>query len=248
MERESLSAFHIAGVKGMADREEQTPAGESPCIRVAVVDDHALVRSGICDALRMSGEVQVVAEASDGIGALEILERQQIDVLLLDLRMPRMDGYECLDRIRQQWPALPVVVLTVDEDPETSLRVMDSGAAAYVPKYIHPADLVSVVRQVAAGSILIVGSRGTARNVSEVKTKAKVEAFGLTERELQVLQLVAQGKTNSEIAEELYVTTKTVKFHLTSIFVKMRVSNRTEAATSALTNGLVRVEGPRGGK
>jgi DNA-binding NarL/FixJ family response regulator len=190
----------------------------------------------------MSDEVEVVAEAVDGIGALEICEREQIDVLLLDLRMPRMDGYECLEKIRRQWPALPVVVLTVDEDPETSQRVMSGGAAAYVPKYIHPADLVSVVRQVAAGSILIVGSRGTARSGSEGRFRTRAEAYGLTERELQVLQLVAQGKTNSDIAKELFVTTKTVKFHLTGGFAKLQVSNRTEAAARALTHGLVPVQ------
>ncbi len=128
-------------------------------IRVAVVDDHELVRSGICNALAMSEDIVVVGEAGDGLAALELLQREPVDVLLLDLHMPRMDGFACLDAVTVKWPELPVIVLTVDEDPEVATDVMRRGAAAYVPKFVRPGDLASLVRQVVGGVVLIGGGK-----------------------------------------------------------------------------------------
>ena len=214
-------------------------------IRVAVVDDHELVRSGICNALSMSQDIVVVGEAGDGIAALDLLQRASVDVLLLDLHMPRMDGFACLDAVASKWPSLPVIVLTVEEDPNVGMDVMRRGAAAYVPKFVRPSDLASLVRQVASGSVLMGGNRlvGALTGVEQAAAPSK-PTHGLTDRELEVLQLVAQGKTNSDIARELFITTKTVKYHLSGVFSKLGVRNRTEAATFALSHGLVSPQTP----
>ena len=211
-------------------------------IRVAVVDDHELVRSGICNALGMSPEIRVVGEAGDGLAALALLESLEVDVLLLDLHMPRMDGFACLDAVTVRWPSLPVIILTVEENDEVALDVMRRGAAAYVPKYVRPGDLAALVRQVAGGAVLIGGNRlasalGAAGRPGPGPEEPK-PPHGLTQRELEVLNLVAQGMSNADIARTLFITTKTVKYHLTAIFTKLGVHNRTEAAASAIAMGL----------
>ena len=217
------------------------PAPIGP-IRVAVVDDHELVRSGICNALSMSPEIRVVGEAGDGLAALALLETQEVDVLLLDLQMPRMDGFACLEAVNGRWPNLPVIILTVEEDQDIALEVMRRGAAAYVPKYVRPGDLATLVRQVAGGAVLIGGNRLTsalgAMNRPGTEVEARKPTHGLTQRELEVLNLVAQGMSNADIARLLFITTKTVKYHLTTIFGKLSVHNRTEAAASAIAMGL----------
>ncbi len=214
-------------------------------IRVAVVDDHELVRSGICHALSLSPDIVVAGEAGDGIAALDLLQRASVDVLLLDLHMPRMDGFACLDAVAERWPSLPVIVLTVEEDPNVGMDVIRRGAAAFVPKFVRPTDLASLVRQVASGSVLMGGNRlvGALAGVEQAAAPSK-PTYGLTGRELEVLDLVAQGKTNSDIARELFITTKTVKYHLSGVFSKLGVRNRTEAATFALSHGLVLPQTP----
>ncbi len=214
-------------------------------IRVAVVDDHELVRSRICHALSLSPDIAVVGEAGDGLAALDLPQSASVDVLLLDLHMPRMDGFACLDAVATRWPTLPVIVLTVEEDPNVGMDVIRRGAAAYVPKFVRPSDLAFLVRQVASGSILMGGNRlvGALAGVEQAAAASK-PAHGLTERELEVLDLVAQGKTNSDIARELFITTKTVQYHLSGVFSKLGVRNRTEAATFALSHGLVLPQTP----
>jgi len=223
----------------------------SDLIRVAVVDDHELVRSGISHALRMSPEVEVVGEAGDGVEALALLEAHEVDVLLLDLHMPRMDGFACLEAVRGKWPDLPVIILTVEEDQDIALDVLRRGAAAYVPKYVRPGDLAALVRQVAGGAVLIGGNRltsalGSAAQPGVEASEAAKAAHGLTQRELEVLNLVAQGMSNADIAKTLFITTKTVKYHLTTIFSKLGVRNRTEAAASAIAMGLAMPRVPGG--
>jgi DNA-binding NarL/FixJ family response regulator len=213
---------------------------EAP-IRVAVVDDHALVRSGICHALSAADDIEIIGEAGDGAAAIDLLEREEADVVLLDIHMPRLDGLGCLDIVAKRWPGLPVIILTVDEDPELALEVMRRGAVAFVPKFVRPADLASIVRQVASGLVLMGGVR-LADAITRVEGSPEVGksiAHGLTDRESEVLSMVAEGKTNADVARALFVTTKAVKYHLSSIFSKLGVRNRTEAAAYALNNGLV---------
>jgi DNA-binding NarL/FixJ family response regulator len=193
----------------------------------------------------LSQDIVVVGEAGDGLAALDLLQRVSVDVLLLDLRMPRMDGFACLDAVAGKWPSLPVIILTVEEDPSVGMDVLRRGAAAYVPKFVRPGDLASLVRQVASGSVLMGGSKLVGALASAEQTAAPHRpAHGLTDRELEVLELVAQGKSNSDIARELFITTKTVKYHLSAVFSKLGVRNRTEAATFALSHGLVSLQTP----
>jgi DNA-binding NarL/FixJ family response regulator len=188
----------------------------------------------------MSPDIIVVGEAGDGWEALELLEREPVDVMLLDLHMPRMDGFACLDAVGVKWPDLRVIVLTVDEDPEVAAEVIRRGAAAYVPKFVRPGDLAALVRQVVGGAVLMGGGRlADALPGHDGVAATRHAGYGLTSRELEVLSLVTQGKSNADIARELFVTTKTVKYHLTGIFSKLGVRNRTEAAAFALSHGLV---------
>lgn len=234
------------------------PASAGGRIRVAVVDDHALVRSGICNAVGRAEDMIVAGEAGDGRAALALLERERVDVMLLDLHMPGLDGLGCLDMASIRWPELPVIVLTVDEDPVVVADVMRRGAAAYVPKFVRPDDLVALIRQVVGGSVVIAGGLRSGMNEGQQSSDdgaAEAEGpqagsrqpAGLTPREVEVLGLVAQGRTNADIAQALFVTPKTVKFHLTNIFMKLGVSNRTEAAALALQAGLPAVPAPASG-
>jgi len=223
----------------MTGRQQTGPADPDTPIRVAVVDDHELVRAGIRNALSLAPDIALAGEAGDGLAALELLEHEPVDVVLLDLHMPRMDGFACLDAIRTRWPDMPVVVLTVDEDPEVVRDVMRRGATAYVPKFVRPADLAALVRQAAGGAVVMGGSRFVGALGDGGSTAApQTPAYGLTDREVEVLGLVAQGKSNDDVARALFITTKTVKYHLTSIFQKLGVRNRTEAAAFAITHGL----------
>ncbi len=219
-------------------------------IRVAIVDDHELVRSGIRNALTLSPDITVCGEAGDGLAALDLLAHTEVDVLLLDLHMPRMDGFACLEAVRARWPQVRVIVLTVDEDPEVVATVVRQGAAAYVPKFVRPGDLAAVVRQVIGGSVIVGGvvPLATSPAPGEEAASALRSPHGLSLRELAVLEKVAQGKSNAEIARELFITVKTVKYHLTGIFSKLGVHNRTEAAALALNEGLVSHPPPDSGK
>jgi len=201
--------------------------------KVVIVDDHALMRNGIRHALRQAEGIIVVAEAADGLGALAVLETHSADVLLLDVHMPRMDGFACLEQVAARWPTLPVVMLSVDEDRQMALEALRRGAKGYVVKSIRPTDLASVIRQAAEGNVFM-GGVGLAPGGA----KQHEPADDLTAREAEVLALVAQGRTNQQIALQLHLTTKTVKYHLTNVFAKLAVTNRTEAAAYALKHRL----------
>lgn len=200
-------------------------------IAVLVADDHELVRSGIRHALERNGALEVVAEAATGVEVLDILARRPVDVVLLDVRMPVLDGLRCLDIIVQRYPTLPVLMLSVDEDPHTARDALSRGASGYVKKTIPPDDLAATVKALAEGTVVTRSGDGGGRTP---------DLHGLTERELDVLRLLAEGADNKAIAGKLFVTVKTVKYHLTNIFAKLGVSNRTEAAAFAIHHGIER--------
>ncbi len=202
-------------------------------IKVLIADDHELVRSGIRQALRASDDIRVVGEASDGAGALAILETHEVDVLLLDVRMPRMSGLECLREATKRHAQLSVLMLSVDDSEETITEALACGATGYITKSIRPTDLATTIRQASSGTVIMGGPR-------LVRAAAPAEpCVSLTGREREILAYVAKGMTNADIAGRLYLTTKTVKYHLTNLFVKLGVTNRTEAAAYALNNHLV---------
>lgn len=198
-------------------------------MRVVVADDHPLIRSGIVHAVRPYQDIQVVAEVADGTAVLHFLESNPADVLVLDVRMPHLDGLGCLDRVVARWPDIKVLMLSVEDDADLVMDALRRGAAGFVSKAVRPSDLAAAIRQAASGTVMLGGAplaRAAARDPAS-------PGGLLTEREGQVMRLVADGETNAEIARHLYISVKTVKFHLTSIFGKLGVSNRTQAALVA---------------
>jgi len=213
-----------------------------PPLRVAIADDHRLMLAGIRRALERSPDIQVVGEASNGEEVLELVERATPDVVMLDLRMPRRDGLSTLTELRRQHPDLVVIMLSASEDAEHIEDALQRGASGYVFKSINPLDLPSTIRQVIEGSVHHPRARGAGGGAPA--PAAPAQAAGLSDRELDILRLVAEGLSNTDIASRLFVTGQTVKFHLSNIYRKLGVSNRTEATRFAYRNGLVDASEP----
>jgi DNA-binding NarL/FixJ family response regulator len=203
-------------------------------MRVLIADDHPLILAGIKRALEEADGFDVVAEASSGSQVLPLVSQTNPDLALLDLRMPEMDGLTCLDRIRKQHPKVKVVILSVSTDPEVVQTVLNHGAAAYVVKSVNPIDLSSALRQALEGTVF--SAIGLPEKTAQ---QDAVKAAGLTERETTILRALARGLSNEAIGKELWVAEQTVKFHLTNIYRKLDVKNRTEAARYAYEHGLI---------
>jgi DNA-binding NarL/FixJ family response regulator len=203
-------------------------------VRVLIADDHPLILAGIKRALEEDDQFEVVAEARVGSQVLPLVSQTQPDLALLDLRMPEMDGLACLDRIRKEHPKVKVVILSVSTDPEVVQTVLNHGAAAYVVKSVNPIDLSSALRQALEGTVF--SAVGLPEKTAQ---QDAVKAAGLTDRETTILKALARGLSNEAIGKELWVAQQTVKFHLTNIYRKLEVSNRTEAARYAYEHGLI---------
>jgi NarL family two-component system response regulator LiaR len=191
-------------------------------IRVLIADDHAVVRQGLRTFLELQDEIEVVGEAADGIEALDLVQRTEPDVALLDLVMPRLGGLEAIRRIREVAPATRVLVLTSFADDDTVLPAVRAGAAGYLLKDVEPAELVRAIHTVADGEALLhpaVAAR-LMEEFSEVERPAAEEA--LTAREREVLELIARGSSNKEIAQKLVIAENTVKVHLRNILDKLQ--------------------------
>jgi DNA-binding NarL/FixJ family response regulator len=201
-------------------------------MRVLIADDHRLIIDGVRRALEETGDFEVVGECSSGSQVLPMVGRTHPDVVLLDLRMPGADGLSCLTRIRSQHPEVKVVILSSSTDEKVIANVLKRGASAYVVKSVNPVDLPSVLRQAVDGTVF------SAIGLPDAED-GPARAAGLTERETAILSALARGLSNEAIAKELWVAEQTVKFHLTKIYRKLGVANRTEAARLAYQNGLV---------
>ena len=202
---------------------------------VLLVDDHALLRTGVANIINHETDLFVVAEAGNGVEALEAYERHKPDVTLLDLRMPVMEGVEVVRRLRERDPRARVIVLTTYDTDEEISRALKAGAKAYVLKDISADDLVTCIRDVLAGKTYL--APAAAAKLAEEVTRVQ-----LTPRELASLRLMADGKSNKEIANELGISDRTVKTHLGHLFEKLGVTSRTEAVKIATRRGLVRLE------
>ena len=217
--------------------------------RVAIVDDQTLVRQGIRSLLALSAEIDVVAEGADGDEALAIVAAGGVDVVLLDLRMPRRDGIAALEAMRDRGDTVPVLVLTTFDDDELVLRALRAGARGYLLKDVTLEQLLGGIRTVASGGTLLQPAmtdrllRAAARRTTAVAGLARPEP--LTGRELDVLRLVAAGYSNNEIASALHLASGTVKNHVTNVLLKLGVRDRTRAVLRALDLGLL--EGPPAG-
>jgi DNA-binding NarL/FixJ family response regulator len=202
-------------------------------MRVLLADDHRLMLEGVRRVLEAAGDFEIVGEAYSGSQVLPLVGRTEPDLVLLDVRMPGMDGLTCLDRLRVRFPAVKVVVLSVFSDADHVQAALRRGACGYIVKSVSPGDLPAALRQVYEGTVF------HALGLAEPDEESLARAAGLTERELSILNAVARGLSNQQIGKELWVTEQTVKFHLTNIYRKLGVSNRTEAARHAYQHGLV---------
>ena len=202
---------------------------------VLLVDDHALLRTGVANIINQEPDLCVVAEAGDGVEALSAYERHQPDVTLLDLRMPLMEGVEVVRRIRERDPGARVIVLTTYDTDDEIQRALKAGAKAYALKDISAEDLIACIRSVLAGRTYI--APAAAAKLAEGVTRVQ-----LTPREMAALRLMADGKANKEIAAALDIGERTVKTHLGHLFEKLGVTSRTEAIKVANRRGLVRLE------
>lgn len=203
-------------------------------IRLLVVDDHPVVRAGIVGLLAGEPDLEVVGEAGDGAQACDLAAALQPDVVLMDLRMPVMDGTTATGRILAATPTVRVVVLTTYETDADILRAVEAGATGYLLKDTPRDDLVAAVRAVAGGETVLAPSVAR-RLVAGVRNAAE----RLTARELEVLAAVARGGSNAGIGVELFISEATVKTHLLRIFAKLGVDDRTRAVTVALERGIL---------
>jgi two-component system, NarL family, response regulator len=201
-------------------------------IRVLVVDDHPLVRQGVVAVVAAQTDMAVVGEAGDGREAVELFRKVRPDVALIDLGLPVLDGIGTMEAIRSEFPGSRFIALTVYQGDEDIHRALQAGAQAYLLKSAPPSQLVAAIRAVHAGLRKIppeVASRISDRGPGP----------GLTPREIEVLKLVAKGRTNVEIAQELHITSGTAKWFVSSILSKLGVDDRTEAVTTALERGIL---------
>jgi DNA-binding NarL/FixJ family response regulator len=214
-------------------------------IRVAIADDHAVVRQGLRTFLELQDGMDVVGEAADGEEAVALVERAAPDVVLLDLVMPRVDGLEAIRRIRERAPATRILVLTSFADDHTVLPAVRAGAAGYLLKDVQPPELADAIRTVHAGEALLAPTVATML----VEQLAAEDGAGggaagdgpghpLTPRELEVLAELARGRANKAIAFDLGVSERTVKTHVSNILGKLGFSDRTQAAVYAVEHGL----------
>lgn len=213
-------------------------------IRLLVVDDHPVVREGLVTILSTESDLEVVGEAGDGRAAVAWLashvssDTPPADVVLLDLEMPEMDGVEALREIRRRWPDVRAVVFTAFDTDERIVDAVRAGAQGYLLKGAPRRELFEAIRVVHAGGTLLqplVASRLMQRMSAE-EERARIK---LSPREMEVLELMSKGLHNREIAKHLAISDRTVKFHASSIFTKLDVSNRTEAVTIAVQLGIL---------
>lgn len=211
-------------------------------IKVMITDDHVLMREGIKQLLEFDGGIQVIAEAADGIECMEKLETINPDVLLLDINMPNKNGIEVLQEIRKKKMNIKVLILTVHNEVEYLLKAVDIGVDGYILKDSESAELKNAINHVLVGDNYIQPSLIPALNsrlVNRDIDKEKIEA--LTKRELEVLIQVANGMFNKEIAINLNISERTVKNHISNIFKKIEVNDRTQAAVFAIKNNLIKL-------
>jgi len=213
-------------------------------LTVLIADDHPLVREALHRALDIEEDMKVVAEASDGEEAVKLASELKPDVVVMDIVMPKVNGIEATRKIKEIAPDTAILILTAYDDEEYVLGLLDAGAAGYLLKSARGRDLVGAIRTIRAGESVLhpniiarLLKRATVTAVKENKAQGL-----LSERESEVLRLVALGMSNKEVAEELFLSQRTVKAHLTNVFNKLNVASRSEAIVKGLQWGLVTLE------
>jgi len=212
-------------------------------IKIMLVEDHVLVREGTKEMLDREDDMEVVAEAGDGEQAVRLAAELDLDIVIMDIALPKLNGIEATKQIKEISPHTAILVLTAYDDDEYVFALLEAGAAGYLLKDVSTDELVEAIRAVQAGESMLhpaiarkVVNRFS-RHAAEGKEEAPLEE--LTEREIEVLQLAGRGITNREIADNLSISHRTVQAHLSHIFSKMGVGSRTEAVVYALRTGLL---------
>jgi len=214
-------------------QQGETSAGSAAPIRVLIADDHPLVRRGLAAIINMEEDAAVVGEAGDGEEAVTLWRRLRPDVTLMDLRMPKLDGVQAIKRIRAEDPAAGIIVVTTFDHDEDIYAGLRAGAKAYLLKDVQPEELFGCIRAVHAGQAYL-------QPKVAAKLAQRVQEEPLTEREEQILKLLAEGRSNRAIGQALFITESTVKSHVKSLFVKLDVTSRAEAIALAARRGLVK--------
>jgi len=225
-------------------------------IRVLLVDDHAILREGIRYLLSASGQVDVVGEAEDGLQAVEMVEKLKPDAVLMDIAMPRMNGIEATAELKKRHPNLPILILSMYDSEEYVLPILKAGASGYVLKRAAAQELVSALKAVVAGQVILhpdvartvmesiheSGSPGPAAHPAQKEPGMHPQLEQLTDREREVLTLIAQGLTNQQIAEKLFISIKTVQAHRANLMEKLDLHDAVELTKFAIKTGLVPLE------
>lgn len=212
-------------------------------VRVLIVDDHALIREGLRKVLSLEKRINVIGEAATGEEAVEAVAREPVDVVLLDINLPGMNGIETCQLIKRDHPQVNIIALTIHEQEEYLFEMIRSGVSGYLLKDINPELLVDTVLRVHDGESFIPPGlmAKVMREFGRLTSRSGPPAEQLTQREIEVLRLVAEGRSNRQIAQALFISEKTVKNHLTNIFQKIGVSDRTQAALYAIKNKIADV-------
>lgn len=226
----------------MSARPKDEREARDDAIKVGIIDDHRMVREGLRTMLREQPRVRIVGEAEDQVGALRMIEDSGPEIVLLDIRLKGTSGLDTCRVIKDRFPDVQVIFLTVYEDEQYIFEALRAGASGYILKKVGDDDLVKVIESVRGGEVLVdpaltgqVALRAAAR--SQTMAEAR---FGLSPREAEVLELVTQGLSNAKIAEALFIGEETVKSHVRSILRKLNVKDRTQAVSIALREGLVK--------
>lgn len=208
-------------------------------IRVLIADDHPLIREGVRKILDLEPAIAVVGEASDGEECIRVAREKKPDVILMDINMPRLNGIEATRILKQELPGTAIVILTIHEDERYLLQLIQAGCSGYILKDVDASRLIEAVHAAAQGKAVIHPAL-TAKVFAELKKQKRHRpAVQLTNRELEILSFLVKGSSNTEIAHRLFISEKTVKNHLTSIFRKLGVADRTQAVVYAIKERLV---------
>lgn len=213
-------------------------------ITIMLVDDHAIVRNGIRTFLEVLPDMQIVAEAESGDQAVRLAEKFAPDVVLMDLKMPEMDGVEATWRVRQVSPRSQIIILTSFHDDSHIFPAIKAGALSYILKNVNPDELARVIRSASRGEAIL-APKVASRLIGEWRddrSEGMRDYMQLTDREQEVLALIAQGLSNANIAEELVISEKTVKSHVSNILSKLHLADRTQVAVFAWREGIMKKE------